>query len=167
MKQSMQVQTSMNTVEWYTPPFIIELARQTLGEIELDPASNEIPQTWIKAKRYYSLANPAREPWQGKVWLNPPFDDAPLWSKNLEQRYVAGAIPEALLLVNAALGYIWFEELYRQWPCCLLQQRTRFIDQNGKQARDQAKKASAVLYFGNDYTKFGNLWSSLGRILLP
>lgn len=38
--------------EWYTPPNIIDLAREVLGTINVDPASNTIAQEWIKADTF-------------------------------------------------------------------------------------------------------------------
>ncbi len=56
MAQSFDHLTSSDTSEWYTPAKYIEAARLVLGGIDLDPASNEIANGWIKADRYYSLA---------------------------------------------------------------------------------------------------------------
>lgn len=87
MNQSMTVLTSTETVEWYTPPEIIERARQVLGGIDLDPASNDIAQRWIQASVYYTAATPLQAPWAGRVWLNPPFDDTPAWVNRLEREF--------------------------------------------------------------------------------
>ncbi len=54
--------TSKETVEWYTPGRYVELARQVMGSIDLDPASNELAQTWIKAKTFYSVLMMAYPP---------------------------------------------------------------------------------------------------------
>lgn len=86
MSQAMQVLTSRGTTEWYTPPYIIEMARQVLGTIDLDPASSDLPQTWIKAARYYTKDDDALTmAWDRAetVWLNPPFEDTPKWVKRL------------------------------------------------------------------------------------
>lgn len=40
--------------EWFTPKDIIKAARAALGKIDLDPASHEHPQTWIKARTFYT-----------------------------------------------------------------------------------------------------------------
>ena len=49
MPQSMQVLTSQQSVEWYIPPEYVEMVREVLGDFDLDPASSEAPQTWIRA----------------------------------------------------------------------------------------------------------------------
>lgn len=40
--------------EWYTPPETLELVRGVLGEIDLDPASCEVAQQTVGAKRFFS-----------------------------------------------------------------------------------------------------------------
>jgi hypothetical protein len=61
-------------VEWYTPPIYIEMARQVLGNINLDPASNHTAQEWIDAEAYYTKEdNGLIQPWFGSIWLNPPY----------------------------------------------------------------------------------------------
>lgn len=168
MSQPMQMFTSQVTQEWYTPPDIIERARSVLGTIDLDPCSAELPQTWIKASTYYTLQKPAQTPWCGNVWLNPPFDNAAPWLENLEKRYHARrAVPQAIALVNSALGYKWFEDIWYQYPVICLRDRLHFIDEWGVRAKAAAKKGQTVIYLGNNYTGFIDAFGDLGRILLP
>jgi hypothetical protein len=42
-------------IEWYTPPHYVFMARQVLGKIDLDPASNEVAQAWIQAAKYFTV----------------------------------------------------------------------------------------------------------------
>lgn len=68
------VLTSSASDEWYTPPEYIEFAHSVMGGIDLDPASNEIAQHWIRAARYFTINDNGLEmPWHGRVWLNPPY----------------------------------------------------------------------------------------------
>jgi hypothetical protein len=57
--------------EWLTPPEIVE----ALGEFDLDPcAPDEDRATWALASFNYSLPDNGLElPWEGRVWLNPPY----------------------------------------------------------------------------------------------
>ena len=166
MNQAMQTLTSQATVEWYTPRDIIERARQCLGVIDLDPASNDTAQAWIQAGTYYTAETPLQAPWAGRVWLNPPFDDTPAWVARLEQAYTRGNVTAALLLVNSAPGYVWWEELWRLRPVCMLRERLRFVQADGISG-GQAKKGQTIAYYGHDYRAFVDVFSSLGRIILP
>lgn len=164
--QAMQVLTSQATQEWYTPPWLIDLARELLGTIDLDPASNDVAQQWIQATTYYTVETPLQAPWAGRVWLNPPFNDTPTWVARLESAYVTGAVREALLLVNSAPGYVWWETLWRQRPVCMLRERFCFYTAAGT-AGGQAKKGHTIAYYGRDYGRFTTLFAPLGRIIYP
>jgi hypothetical protein len=170
VKQSMQVLTSQATNDWYTPPHIIERARRALGgSIDLDPASCDVAQQWIQARIYYTadeLMSGLARPWEGRVWLNPPFDDTPTWVAHLERMYVFGEIETAVLLVNTAPGYVWWEELWRQRPVVMLRERLRFLRADGSEG-GQAKKAQTVAYYGVNVCGFIKAFSDLGRVILP
>lgn len=167
MPQPMQVLTSQGTVEWYTPPAIIELARRCLGGIDLDPASNTTAQDWIKAAEFYTQDdNGLVLPWFGRVWLNPPFDDTPAWVDRLDSEYLSGQVQAAILLVNSAPGYNWWEDLWRRRPVCMLRERLCFVQSSGELA-GQAKKGQTVAYYGADVVRFMATFQHLGRIILP
>lgn len=166
MNQSMRVLTSNSTNEWYTPPGVIERARRCMGGIDLDPASNDTAQQWIKATMYYTASTPLQAAWAGRVWLNPPFDDTRAWVERLEREYTCGAVTAAVLLVNSAPGYVWWENLWRLRPVVLLRDRLRFIQANG-QPGGQAKKGQTVAYFGTDNRAFIDAFGDLGRVVLP
>lgn len=166
MSQAMNVLTRQNTVEWYTPPDIIERARTLLGGIDLDPASNATAQQWIKASKYYTAETPAGMSWAGRVWLNPPFDDADTWVDRLDSEYVDGDVTAAVLLVNSAPGYIWWEDLWRRRPVCMLRERVCFWTDEGAQY-EPAKKGTTIAYYGNDVITFKQTFSAIGRVILP
>ncbi len=63
---------SQNTAykdEWLTPPEIIE----ALGPFDLDPCA-PIMRPWDTAARHFTLKDDGlMQPWEGHVWLNPPY----------------------------------------------------------------------------------------------
>jgi len=166
MRQAMSVLTSRKTTEWYTPPDLIERARSVLGTIDLDPASNDIAQQWIKATTYYTAETLLQSPWEGRVWLNPPFSDTPVWVARLEHAYAVGAVSTAILLVNSAPGYSWWEHLWRRRPVCMLRNRVRFWTPAGKPG-GQAKKGTTIAYYGTDVKRFRVHFHDIGRVLMP
>lgn len=69
----MNVQHSARCDGWMTPPEIVERVRQTLGGIDLDPASTELANVVVGAERIYTAADDGLSlPWYGSVYCNPP-----------------------------------------------------------------------------------------------
>ena len=65
---------SHESTEHYTPQYILDAVIACMGAIDLDPASNsrEIPN--VPAARHYTAQdNGLIQPWEGRVFLNPPF----------------------------------------------------------------------------------------------
>ena len=193
MSQPMSILTSQGTVEWYTPPDLIERARRVLGAIDLDPASSDVAQRWNNAETYYQLDLSAidfdkprkddaeltrdlsrfglarlatQPPWAGRVWLNPPFDNADTWVDRLDGEYLNGDVIAAILLVNSAPGYVWWENLWRRRPVCMLRERVCFYQADGT-TDGPAKKGTTIAYYGTDIDSFITHFGALGRIILP
>jgi hypothetical protein len=62
--------TQAGTHVWLTPPSIID----ALGAFDLDPCAAPEPRPWPTAKTHWGHAdNSLQRPWEGRVWLNPPY----------------------------------------------------------------------------------------------
>lgn len=173
MSQPMSVLTSHRSGVWFTPPVpYIELAHEVLGNIDLDPASEPFPQQWIKADRYWTQDGLLHQ-WNAKtVFCNPPYgklggkSNQAAWSRKMVCEYEAGHFKAGILLINSTHGYRWYEELWTKYPVCLARERIRFIKPDGT-VGGQAKRGQTFVYFGTDPAKFIDVFSNLGRIVLP
>lgn len=59
-------------IVWLTPPGII----QALGVFDCDPCAAPSPRPWSTAKKHIELPeNGLASEWEGRVWLNPPYDE--------------------------------------------------------------------------------------------
>ncbi len=69
-------------VEWLTPPAIIK----ALGSFDLDPCS-PINRPWPTAAHHFTVEDDGlAQPWNGRVWLNPPYDHhAERWLERLAE----------------------------------------------------------------------------------
>jgi len=164
---------SHETKEYYTPPQYIEAARGLMGGIDLDPASCKTAQEWIRAGAYFSMADDGyAQEWFGRVWLNPPYSkedgesNQDRWSRKLIAEYKAGRVQEAVLLVKAALGYKWFEDLWWNWPVCFARERISFIKADGT-SDGQSKQGTAFFYLGPNVDKFKATFRQFGRVIMP
>ena len=72
----------MKNDEWLTPPEILA----ALGKFDLDPCS-PIVRPWNTAMRHYTVEDDGlSKPWNGRVWLNPPFGkEAVKWLRRMAQ----------------------------------------------------------------------------------
>jgi hypothetical protein len=60
-----------------------------LGEIDLDPASNALAQSWIKAGNFFTIEDDGlKQQWFGRVWCNPPYGrTVNLWLEKASTEY--------------------------------------------------------------------------------
>lgn len=162
------VLTSSASDEWYTPPAYIDLARAVMGGIDLDPASNARAQVWIQATTYYTFRdNGLEQPWQGRLWLNPPYGaQVGQWIGKAAQALDTGAVSQAVLLVRPSPGSSWYQALSSRFPCCLTHKRIRFIDASG-QEQTSPVHGNAFFYLGEQEERFREVFSTIGAVTRP
>jgi hypothetical protein len=171
--QPMQLLASARRDNWRTPPRYLEAARAVLGEIDLDPASSEVANQTVKATRYFTREDDGlSQPWQGRVFCNPPYGKSAnqsnqgLFAAKLVAEYEAGRVRAAILLVNLYYGYEWFAPL-RERPMCLVDHRICFIDPATSEEGDEAKASSAFIYFGSECRQFFKVFCQFGYCCQP
>lgn len=153
--------------EWYTPSDYIEAAREVMGSIDIDPASNDIAQETVKAAVYYTAeTNGLDKEWRGNVWMNPPYA-SDLIGKFID-KLVAELpnIEQAIVLVNNATETEWFNKLIpRASAVCFPRSRVKFYMPDGKTGAPL--QGQAIIYFGIHYDKFINVFTQKGWCALP
>jgi ParB family chromosome partitioning protein len=150
--------------EWYTPQRYIDLAREVLGEIDLDPASCAFANETVKARLFYSEDDDGlTKPWHGRVWMNPPYS-ADLVLKFAEKfvgEYNDGNVTEGIVLVNNATETAWFASLVSAATAvCFPRGRIRYQSQNRESLAPL--QGQAFLYFGENGDKFLRVFSEIG-----
>lgn len=135
--------------EWYTPPALFEALGLTF---DLDPCAPPLPAAdWIPARRRYSLPDRdgMAEPWEGRVWLNPPYaTESARWIGRLAEH------GDGIALVFTRLDTPWAQDaLRRAAAACFIQGRVNFKAGAGARLgradrRSRAGAPSMLLAYG-------------------
>ena len=150
--------------EWHTPEQYIELARQAMGTIDLDPASNEEAQETVKALQWFGIEDDGLSlDWFGKVWLNPPYSQPAVsdFVNKLVSEYEAGNLEAAVMLTNNATDTEWFHTAAGSASALLFTRgRIAFIDQLGD--RTSPTHGNVFTYFGKAPCRFLKTFKGMG-----
>lgn len=148
--------------EWYTPSEYIEAAREAMGSIDTDPASNDIANKVVKADKYYTIETDGlAHDWHGNVWMNPPYS-SDLITKFIEKlKEQRGNYEQAIILVNNATETQWFYEIVKiASAVCFPKSRVKFYMPDGKTGAPL--QGQAVLYVGDNTEKFISAFGGIG-----
>jgi hypothetical protein len=152
--------------EWHTPPQHIELARKVLGEIDLDPASNEAAQETVRATRFFSKGDDGRkQPWSGRVWLNPPYSQPEIadFVNKMVDEVASGNVSAAIVLTNNSTETKWCQTLLRESALvCFPAGRLQFEKAGGDTGANT--QGQAFFYFGSDPDKFAEVFGTIGFV---
>jgi phage N-6-adenine-methyltransferase len=153
-------------MDWHTPADIIAAARVVLGAIDLDPASSDAAQETIQATRYFTTADDGlRQPWGGRVWLNPPYAYPAIeqFVAKLLEEFASGRVTAALLLTNNSTDTAWFQQAAaRASAVAFFSGRLHFSN-----APEAPAQGQALTYFGDDVARFASVFRNRAVVLQP
>ena len=118
--------------EWYTPAWVFDALTDDQGArmvFDLDPCHPVERLAWIPARNVYSLPSDGLAlPWEGRVWLNPPYGlETPRWLERLAKH------GNGIALVFARPDTAWFHAAASSAGAVLfLKKRIRFVGTDGK-----------------------------------
>jgi len=166
--KSQKTLTPKKAQDWYAPPEIIALVRQVMGEIDLDPVSNEVAQQWIQATNHYTLVQDGlSQPWFGRVWLHPPArEKTAKWINKAIAEYESGQVLEAIILVKPSIGSKWFQKLTRLFPVCFPDEPIAFLAHQG-QPQPRPRQGNAIFYLGQNIKQFQQAFGAIGSVSRP
>lgn len=175
----MKALTSSESDEWYTPSYIIEKARSTMGGIDLDPFSCKAAQETVKANRYYSLMSGQDGlsfPWFGRVWTNPPYGSLATKACSVALRHWQyGKIDQLIMLVRGdSDGLDSLLKHCNLWVRCdrikftpsekVKQKKIKDFADRGKVWSNQPVPGSVIIYFGKNSIEFLDNFRDCGLI---
>jgi ParB family chromosome partitioning protein len=186
------INQSSGIVEYYSPPDIIEVARLTMGRIDLDPASSPSANRIVRASNFFTAEmDGLSRDWFGNVWMNHPFGKAERackpgcakaicrkrgfhlqsnqpgnadWINHLLAEYKSGNIEQACCITFAATSEKWFRPLM-QYPQCFLSPRTNYLLPDGTNLKG-VTKGSVVTYLGPGIERFAYEFDWLGAVMV-
>ena len=130
---------SCASVEWFTPPDIIEAARECMGGIDLDPASCKAANDLVvKSARFYCEADDSlARSWDARsVWLNPPSPPRAWWEE------LAGTVGSAFAracymaysIEQLQQSQGWAGPSMLSYPLCVPRKRVAYFTTNRNHA---------------------------------
>lgn len=151
-----------NNFEWYTPADVIKSVREVMGSIDLDPASSELANTVVKAKKIYTKEdNGLIQPWNGNVWINPPYTRlTQLFVDKLFEEIAAGHVKQAILLTHPRTDTEWFRRAAAASASICFGRRIRFWRPNG--ISDDPTIGIVFFYYGNNTKRFREVFADWG-----
>lgn len=185
MMTSDHVAYSCETAEHYTPEYILEPTRLTLGSIDLDPCSCAVANRRVSAKYYYTeVDNGLTNHWIGasgepsSIFINPPNTKGQnlpkkFWEKLLSER-LTGGVKHAVYLAYNMSALQWSQSCSQSmlgFPVCVLRKRVAFIGSTtGKPQPSPPPPGSAIIYIPgtvNNTAGFVQNFHHLGQIVQP
>jgi hypothetical protein len=134
--------------DWYTPP---EIFHALAIDFDLDPCAPEWPRAhWIPTRRRISLpVDGMEQPWDGRVWLNPPYAaQTGRWVGRLAEH------GDGIALVFTRADTPWWQAAVgRSSAVCFIEGRVNFIEGNpelrkGTRTDSRAGAPSCLIAFG-------------------
>jgi hypothetical protein len=169
-----------------TPDHILRAARECLGTIQLDPASDVDANKAVQAVEFYNQRGLYR-PWIAEtVWLNPPgglvdeqlnqlppkqrpkgcMSSAAVWWQKLQREYLGKRVKEALFLsfnleVMLNAQNVGDGVPPQSYPFCVPDSRVKYPSSAGGNS-GSPPGASAIFYLGPDHAKFVKCFREIG-----
>jgi ParB family chromosome partitioning protein len=162
------VDKECQSVEWYTPPELLECVRGYFGgPIPLDPAT--APHNPTGALRYFTAKeNGLKQDWAGEgVFVNPPYGKAlPDWCRKIHEEADKGVPIIALMPCGARFSTTYWQDhilsgLLTAW--CYVRGRVAFVGPNGEEQASNPYD-SAIYGFNADPNRFARAFEPLGQV---
>ena len=164
----MNQQRESNTVEHYTPHWVIDVAAHMLSWIDLDPATSEKANTIVKANKIYTQETDGLvQEWKGNVFCNPPGQPSKWFRKAVEQ-YKLDNLQNLFFVVYSIDRLPTILKVCKQNeinPLVIIpHKRIEYLNSETLEPQTQPLHGSAFIYFGRiDITP--SLWSDKYTIL--
>lgn len=131
------------SVEWYTPKYIFDAIGLTY---DLDPCSPGEGKSFVPTLKHYTVADDGLvSPWEGTVWVNPPYGThTPKWMKKLHEH------GDGIALVFSRTDVKWFQDFGADADAiCFIHGRVKFYQGDMETQPGTPGTGSMLLAFGD------------------
>lgn len=130
------------TDDWITPRHVID----ALGPFDLDPCAS-MSQPWpCAARQYTARENGLLQPWQGRVWLNPPYGRRTIeWIRRLADHGNGIALIFARTETELFFEHVWGRASGLLFLCG----RLTFYRPDGSKAEHNSGGPSVLIAYGD------------------
>ena len=136
---------AMKSDTWLTPPEWI----RALGPFDLDPCCPPVMPWPTAAKMLTAREDGLQTPWQGRVWLNPPFgNQAALWLRKMAEHGNGIALIPARTETAMFYESVWS----KADAVCFVKGRPHFHFADGSRAPYNSGAPIALVSYGRDNT---------------
>jgi len=124
------------SAERYTPAWIIAIAHETMGGIDLDPCSCAEANKTVRATRYYTEQDDGLDfPWEGRVWMNPPYvRNVVRW---FSEKLLKEDPAESMTLLLSSFDASWYRELLKYQQAVAIMQEIVTFNTPGQTASNK------------------------------
>lgn len=152
-----QRSTTDQSDTWITPPEILK----ALGEFDLDPCTPEVMPWETAKKRYTKKDDGLVQPWDGRVWMNPPFGkEAAKWLKKLSEHGNGIALLPARTETKMFFDHVWG----KADAVCFIKSRPHFYYADGMRAPFNSGAPICLIAYG-PINKVALFNSNLGYVV--
>ena len=125
---------------WLTPPWIVE----ALGPFDLDPCTSD-DRPWDTARKHYTKDDDGlAHEWEGRVWMNPPYTDAPVWLERLAEHGDGIALVFARTETKMFFRSVW----PKASALLFIEGRLYFHRPDGERAKANSGAPSVLIAYG-------------------
>lgn len=161
--------------DWGTPPQYVEAVKQVFGgKIYLDPCSSKYSIVNAEVEYLLPRKDGLKESWNyPTIYVNPPYGinkengtSIKNWLiKCLESYQLYNSEVLALIPVATNTNH-WKKTIFGQATaiCFLYDTRLKFLE-NGKNIGKGAPMSCAMIYWGNNYQKFYDIFINFGAVI--
>lgn len=141
--------------DYFTPPELVDAAREAMGDVDLDAASHPIANRKHRIPDYFHVNRSAFDnDWYGRVWLNPPYGHNLPWFECIQKYLESGAVEQLCML-----SPMWAFTTEIAKPIMRMSTATVLLSPTPKfwgnsEGRTGRNDPHAIVYFGDRIDEF-------------